>query len=131
MKLPVRFVRFIIAIAQSVEGGMAQHLELVHPYIKINSSGLVVRKICLLTNHLKMLQSFSVKPAAHHSLALIQNKPDVLGIPLGGIEGIPEVTVEANIFVGSKASWFKITDSVPQFKASRPGSEEAVRKTNN
>jgi hypothetical protein len=72
MKLLVRLAQFIIAIAQSAEGGMAQHLELAHPYIKINSSGLAARKIYLLTNHLRMLQSFSVKPVAHHSLALMK-----------------------------------------------------------
>jgi hypothetical protein len=73
---------------------------------------------------------FFCKTCGSPLISTYENKPDVLGIPLGGIEGIPEVTVEANIFVGSKASWFKITDSVPQFEA-WPGSEEAVRKTNN
>lgn len=62
-------------------------------------------------------------------ISTYQNKPEVLGVPLGGIEGIPEVTIEANIFVGSKASWYEITDSAPQFE-SWPGSEDAVRKTN-
>ncbi len=62
-------------------------------------------------------------------ISTYENKPEILGVPLGGIEGIHDLVTEANIFVGSKATWYKITDSVPQFE-SWPGSEEAVRKTN-
>lgn len=61
-------------------------------------------------------------------ISTYKNKPEVLGVPLGGIDGISEVNIEAHIFVASKAAWHKITDSVPQFE-SWPGSEEAVRKT--
>jgi hypothetical protein len=62
-------------------------------------------------------------------ISTYDNKPDILGIPLGGIEGIGEVAPEAHIFVESKATWYKITDSIPQYE-SWPGSEEVVRKTN-
>lgn len=62
-------------------------------------------------------------------ISTYDNKPDILGVPLGGIEGIEQVDVQAHIFVGSKASWYEITDSVPQYE-SWPGSEEAVRQTN-
>ena len=71
---------------------------------------------------------FFCKTCGSPLISTYDNKPEVLGIPLGGIEGISEVNVEANIFVSSKATWYKITDKVPQFE-SWPGSEEAVRKT--
>lgn len=61
-------------------------------------------------------------------ISTYDNKPEILGIPLGGLEGLSELTPEAHIFVGSKATWHNITDSIPQFE-SWPGSEEAVRKT--
>ena len=57
------------------------------------------------------------------------DKPNVLGIPLGGLEGVDDISLEAHIFTNSKASWFEITDNFPQFK-SWPGGEENVRKTN-
>lgn len=71
---------------------------------------------------------FFCKTCGSPLISTYENKPDILGIPLGGIEGIEELSVEANIFVGSKASWYKITDSAPQFE-DWPGSEEMVRQT--
>lgn len=61
-------------------------------------------------------------------ISTYENKPDILGIPLGGIEGIEALEVTAHIFVASKASWYEIPDSVPQYEA-WPGDEEAVRRT--
>jgi len=61
-------------------------------------------------------------------ISTYDNKPDIYGIPLGGIEGIDDLKIEAHIFVGSKASWFQITDGIPQFEE-WPGGEEAVRQT--
>lgn len=72
---------------------------------------------------------FFCKTCGSPLISTYENKPDILGIPLGGIEGIPAVNLEAHIFIGSKASWYEITDSTPQFEA-WPGNEEAVRKTN-
>lgn len=71
---------------------------------------------------------FFCKTCGSPLISTYDNKPDVLGIPLGGIEGISEVQPEAHIFVASKASWYKILDSIPQFEA-WPGSEDAVRRT--
>ena len=62
-------------------------------------------------------------------ISTYESKPEILGIPLGGIEGITEAKIEAHIFVSSKATWHEITDPIPQFE-NWPGSEEAVRKTN-
>ncbi len=72
---------------------------------------------------------FFCKTCGSPLISTYDNKPDILGIPLGGIEGIENVEVQAHIFVGSKASWHAITDSVPQYE-SWPGSEDAVRQTN-
>lgn len=71
---------------------------------------------------------FFCKTCGSPLISTYENKPDVLGIPLGGIEGIFDASVEAHIFVASKATWHKITDSLPQFDF-WPGSEEAVRET--
>lgn len=71
---------------------------------------------------------FFCKTCGSPLISTYEDKPEILGIPLGGIEGIPEVNIEANIFTASKATWYRITDSVPQFE-SWPGSEEEVRKT--
>ncbi len=39
-----------------------------------------------------------------------------LGIcPAGNMQGALGVKPESHVFVGSKASWFDITDRVPQF----------------
>ena len=71
---------------------------------------------------------FFCKTCGSPLISTYDNKPDILGIPLGGIEGGSEINIEAHIFVDSKATWHKIVDSVPQFDA-WPGDEEAVRKT--
>ena len=39
-----------------------------------------------------------------------KNRPEILGVPLGGLEQDPGGRPEAHIFVGSKAPWFDITD---------------------
>lgn len=44
------------------------------------------------------------------------DRPNVIGIALGPLEGVV-ATPEANIFTGSKASWYNITDGLPQFEA--------------
>ncbi|QEY15033.1 GFA family protein [Cellvibrio sp. KY-GH-1] len=72
---------------------------------------------------------FFCKTCGSPLISTYDNKPDILGVPLGGIEGIEHVEVQAHIFVGSKASWYEIADLAPQYDA-WPGSEEAVRETN-
>lgn len=56
------------------------------------------------------------------------DRPNVIGIALGALEGV-EAKPEANIFTASKASWYEITDGLPQYE-SWPGSEAKVRETN-
>jgi len=36
-------------------------------------------------------------------------------ITLGTVDGDPGIRPQANIFVGSKAPWYEITDNLPQF----------------
>lgn len=56
------------------------------------------------------------------------DKPDVLGIALGGLEGIDDSKPQAHIFTASKAAWYSIDDSLPQYDG-WPGSEDKVRET--
>ena len=61
-------------------------------------------------------------------MTFYKNFPDVVGLPLGGLEQDPKVKPEANIFVGSKAPWYTLCDGLPQY-AEWPESEEKVRET--
>lgn len=56
------------------------------------------------------------------------DRPEVIGFPIGGIDGIKNQEPDAHIFTSSKASWHKITDALPQYE-SWPGSESKVRET--
>jgi hypothetical protein len=40
--------------------------------------------------------------------------PDIYGFPLGTLDTDPGVQAKCHVFVGSKASWFEITDDLPQ-----------------
>ena len=42
--------------------------------------------------------------------------PEVIGFPLGTLDTDPGVKATRHIFVGSKAPWFDITDSLPQYE---------------
>jgi len=55
------------------------------------------------------------------------DRPDLVGIPLGALEGV-EQKPEGHIFTEFKASWYDITDALPQFPQ-WPGSIEKVRAT--
>ena len=44
------------------------------------------------------------------------DNPDVFGFPLGTLDTDPNLTPIKHIFVGNKAPWFEITDTLPQFK---------------
>jgi hypothetical protein len=54
-------------------------------------------------------------------------RPEVLGIPLGGLEQDPGIRPEGHIFAASKSPWFEITDGLPVYEE-WPGDEEAVRR---
>lgn len=54
--------------------------------------------------------------------------PNILGIPIGALDGLTDAKPEAHIFVGSKAEWFEVTDTLPQYEK-WPENEARVRKT--
>ncbi len=49
-------------------------------------------------------------------ISLYEDRPDYIGIPLGGLEQDPGSRPIANIFVGSKSPWYDITDNLPQYE---------------
>jgi hypothetical protein len=61
-------------------------------------------------------------------MSFYENDPDLVGVPLGGLEQDPESMPVANIFVGSKAPWYQLTDGLPQHQE-WPVSESNVRET--
>ncbi len=61
-------------------------------------------------------------------ISTYSDRPDVLGLPIGALEGLQEAGEQAHIFVKDKAHWYDITDGRPQFDA-WPGTESAVRQT--
>lgn len=56
--------------------------------------------------------------------------PEFLGLPLGGLEQDPGVKPTANIYVGSKAPWYELTDELPQYdELPETGNADLVAKT--
>ena len=44
------------------------------------------------------------------------DRPEVLGLPLGLLDQDPGIRPGFHVFVGSKAPWHEITDGLPQFQ---------------
>lgn len=61
-------------------------------------------------------------------ISTYKDKPDVFGVPLGGLEGDFDGEPLAHIFTGSKAAWYTISDSLPQYEE-WPETEARVRET--
>ncbi len=61
-------------------------------------------------------------------ISTYRDRPNVLGIALGGLEGEITGRPRAHIFTASKASWHDINDDLPQFET-WPGDEATVRAT--
>ena len=53
-------------------------------------------------------------------ISLSGENPDHIGLPIGGLEQDPGNRPLANIFVGSKAPWYEITDGLPQYDDEPP-----------
>jgi len=49
-------------------------------------------------------------------ISMYEDKPDYIGLPIGGLEQDPGSRPIANIFVGSKSPWYEITDNLPQYE---------------
>lgn len=60
-------------------------------------------------------------------ISLYENYPQYIGLPLGGLEQDPNSQPTMNIFVGSKAPWYRICDGLPQYDEWPPGGAEALR----
>jgi hypothetical protein len=48
-------------------------------------------------------------------------------LPIAGLDQDPGVQPQMNIFVGSKAPWYEITDGLPQYEEWPPGGANSVR----
>ena len=46
--------------------------------------------------------------------------PEVYGLPLGPLDDDPGVKPKFHVYVGNKAPWYEITDSLPQFNTLPP-----------
>jgi hypothetical protein len=53
-------------------------------------------------------------------LSRFDARPEVYGLPLGCLDKDPGVKPAMHIFVGSKAAWFEITDSLPRHEEAPP-----------
>jgi hypothetical protein len=49
-------------------------------------------------------------------ITIYPNRPDILGLPIAGAGGELDRHQEFHIFVGSKARWWRISDSLPQYR---------------
>jgi len=54
-------------------------------------------------------------------------KPAVYGVALGVLDDDPQVRPLCHVFVGSKAPWFEITDSLPRYETLPPGAGQGIR----
>jgi len=84
-----------------------------HLLSKFHSSDNVIKTFCSV--------------CGSNLMSFYENDPDLVGVPLGGLEQDPESTPVANIFVGSKAPWYELTDGLPQHRE-WPVSESNVRE---
>ncbi|PCJ12545.1 MAG: aldehyde-activating protein [Gammaproteobacteria bacterium] len=50
-----------------------------------------------------------------HIYVWVESEPDLIRPRIGGLMGDVPVTIGAHVWVSSKASWFDITDNLPQF----------------
>ncbi|MGY6273420.1 GFA family protein [Achromobacter denitrificans] len=58
-------------------------------------------------------------------LSRFDQAPDVYGLPLGALDDDPGVKPAAHCHVASKAPWFDITDTLPQYPEAYGALEEA------
>jgi len=61
----------------------------------------------------------------------LEDNPDYFGLPIGALEQDPGNRPQMNIFVGSKAPWYEITDGLPQYDEWPPGGPDCVRIAKN
>lgn len=54
-------------------------------------------------------------------------EPDWVRVRIGGLEGELDVRITAHVWVSSKGSWFKISDTLPQYPEAAPPSGRGRR----
>jgi hypothetical protein len=62
--------------------------------------------------------------ACGSSLPFLNTDRGVVVVPMGSLDDDPEHPPQAHIFVDSKAPWFTITDSLPQYSEQRPAESD-------
>ena len=63
-------------------------------------------------------------------ISFYEDDPDIVGVPLGGLEQDPGSRPEGHIFATSKSPWYEIIDKLPQYEE-WPGSFAKVKETRN
>jgi hypothetical protein len=56
-----------------------------------------------------------------HILIQRQSGDGNLAIPAGTLDGLPDLTILAHIFVAEKVDWYRINDRLPQHQGWPPG----------
>ncbi len=64
-------------------------------------------------------------------ISILENNPDYIGLPIGGLEQDPGNRPSMNIFVDSKAPWYDITDGLPQYSEWPDGGPDSIRTNEN
>ena len=86
-----------------------------------NSS--LMRKNFTLTSGEDLISEYESSPGAFRCFcsncgspvfSRVESEPEHIRIRLGSLEGEPEVKIESHVWVGSKSSWFEITDDLQQ-----------------
>ncbi len=62
-------------------------------------------------------------------ISIWEDNPDYIGLPIGGLDQDPGNRPFMNIFVGSKAPWYEITDGLPQHETWPPFDLEALEQS--
>ncbi|PHQ80006.1 MAG: aldehyde-activating protein [Coxiella sp. (in: Bacteria)] len=60
-------------------------------------------------------------------ISIIEDNPEFIGLPIGGLEQDPGNRPIANIYAASKAPWYDICDGLPQYDEWPPGAADTVR----
>lgn len=64
---------------------------------------------------------FFCRVCGSNLISTYRNRPDFIGLPMGGLEQDPGVQPQANIFVAYKAPWYRICDGRPCHDEWLPG----------
>ncbi len=67
------------------------------------------------------------KVCGSNLVSYYKDAPDVIGVPLGGVEGDLRKKPELHIFTSNKASWHEPSDDIPQYEQ-LPEDTEFLRK---